>query len=271
MAIANIPFTWTMQPQAGATIDYGNPLARGLKVGWHGANPHRNLANGDHTYLPSGVDDTENVGRAGKSVRGVAGVKSLRGLKNIVSSTAYTVMTVVMDSSGRGAVRNPFDGDASGSGNRIYQLRFDADNTARFIAFNTAVGNFQASGTAASASDKISVLAGVVDAAQVATVYLNGIPGTTTATVTGTPKTLVMTDYLTIGQMGDFNNTTQTFTGDIFACFFWNRGLSKSEIYALSQNPWQLFAPVISVPIVWQGAAGGSVRSRYYYDMLMAA
>lgn len=221
-------------------MDWSHPSACGLIAAWSASSGQFELVKGTGTYPVVATDIFSSVGPQGKSYKGNSAANAWRQLNGITSGGTYSVLVAFADTgSTRGSIRNPFDGD-SVDVNRIFQLRLDAGNTPRFIAFNTIVGNAQASGTQTSGVSNLSVMAGTLSAGQVATVFLNGLPGSTTATLAGTPKTIASTDYIGIGAMPRQVSSSQPFNGDIYCGFIWNRCLPAAEIAALSYFPFDL-------------------------------
>jgi hypothetical protein len=162
--------------------------------------------------------------------------------ETLPSSTSYTILAAVVDDSGRGIIRNPFDGDNEES-LRWWQLRFDAGDTARFIAFNTTSSAFQATTSIQSSSTGMAVLVGRVANSEVS-VWMNGRKGSGTAAPSGTMRSASSPGaVLAVGAMAKMSAYQQGFAGQILLCAYFARALTDAEIVELSGNPWQLFAP----------------------------
>ncbi len=227
-----------IQPQNGVQLDKSNPLTRGLSFVLNSAygiidSVDFNTSTGDTT---TGI--LSGVGQGGEYLKASDNtVNRRRNFTGITTTTAYTVASVVIDSTGRGFIRNPLDSDTASNPNRKFQLRFNASNFAEFIAFNTTPSAFTATGSVVSSGTDPSVLVGVVGEDKVARVYLNGVAGGT-STITGTVATLSAGN---LGICGTLAAATQNFLGEIYLTAIWNRALTAGEVEDFSANWWQLF------------------------------
>lgn len=241
------PLVRTSQPQGPVWIDWGNPITQGLQFAFNGANPKVEAAFSRPASTDGSAGVTAGVGQFGGYLKGNSGTAgNYRPWTGITGTAAYTAMAVVKDSAGRGAIRNPFDSDDTNAGGaaRNFQLRFDATNVATFIAFNTTQSAFTSSTTATSSDNGLSVICGRVTDSKAVNVFLNGVSGST-ATLTGSTAALASTERLAVGGANKPTASGVPFLGEIYACFFWNRALSDTEIRSLSQNPWQIFKPIV--------------------------
>ena len=178
------------------------------------------------------------TGQHGLAVRG--GVTSVIRWPSttFAASTSYTVMAMVIDDTGRGVIRNPFDADDANIA-RVFQFRLTASNAVQLITFDTAGTPYFATGTTATPATEKSVIFGRISNNELS-VWLNGKQDAT-GSASGTPRTIQTSGaQLSIGS--NVSNT-QPFGGQIYLCAHWPFALSDAEIASISANPWQLFAP----------------------------
>lgn len=244
---------WDRQPQDLVGVASGTPITSGLGLAFNAANNGFDEAGGRvATIGPGGI--TYGVGPFGARISGVSANQGNLRFSSMPVATAYTLMAVVRDHT-QGAYRQFYDAD--GSTARVFIFRLTPSNTLEFIPFNTGGSPFFALSSTTVDPQSLQVLVATVDAAQLASVYVNGKQSGTTATVTGTVQTLA-SQYVALGNAANIvvNNA---FLGDIYAAFYWSRALSPAEILELSRNPWQLFEPRrIIVPVA---AAGGTTHT----------
>lgn len=103
----------------------------------------------------------------------------------------------------------------------------------------------------------------VVRKAADVTFYLNGQVPTQSVTPAGsTSNNSFDIDRISI----DGNITGSSLTGGVLVYGIWNRGLSAQEVFALSQNPWQLFTKTQSTPLFFDiGGAGAQTVNPSLY------
>lgn len=246
---------WARQPQPGAWAALSDAqLARGLTSLWSATLPLIDISNKRAagtvagTWAPS--SSVTGVGYRGNA----AGSNRLEFTGPAsANSTDYTVWAYVNDDAGSGVIRNPIDGDLAGE--RVFQLRFKADDGVEFITFDTLGNPYFASGAAISFAPRVGLLVGRIVGNTVSVwwqgkQYATGSASNTAATIAA-KKLTVAASYA-----GSLGGGLAGFPGQVFLAGHYNCGLGDAEIVALSRNPWQLFAPVPRR--LWAPAASGA-------------
>lgn len=226
---------WATQPQDFVEVD----PKWSLSALWSAASPDFDLISGlTATRVGNGL--SLGVGVYGKKATSPKNGRTK--FKAPVGTEAYTVFALVQDSGAtRGAFRWPIESDTA---TRTFQLRFDANNQARFIVFSTDGSNAQATGTPASVDTGLTLIVGTVDANKAVKVYLNGAVGSTAPTAKATLRALTPATQLSIGTRVDGGDG---FAGDIYLCGVANRAWSADEIKDLAASMpdsiFKIFAP----------------------------
>ena len=228
------------QPQGPTGIDWGNPITRGLVTA---TLPGMCQSAGAITPTPqyqAGVK--QSVSRLGAVARTVAnyGVSLGDQPKFNFGTQDFTIFCVVSP--------------VARTGTQVAVGRYNATSGSYWLGYTGGAVAFSVSGVNASCTAPAGVtdtLCGVRSAGSI-TAYANGVSGSAVAAA----GSVTATGILAIGVFGSYNS--YDCVGDYALTAIWDRALSKTEILALSLNPWQIFAPDarnIWVPV----AAGGPV------------
>lgn len=226
------------QPQGPTGIDWGNPITRGLVTA---TLPGMCQSAGAITPTPqyqAGVK--QSVSRLGAVARTVAnfGVSLGDQPKFNFGTQDFTMFCVVSP--------------VARTGTQVAVGRYNATSGSYWLGYTGGAVAFSVSGVNASCTAPAGVtdtLCGVRSAGSI-TAYANGVSGSAVAAA----GSVTATGILAIGVFGSYNS--YYCVGDYALTAIWDRALSKTEILALSLNPWQIFAPDarnIWVPV----AAGG--------------
>ena len=192
---ADVPFRFVYVPSLGR-VSLASPAT------WFGANG-------------SGL-----LGRTGPSGSAVysSGATNAERWTGIETGSDFTIIALVLDSSGRGSNRSPIDADNNSTVGRNWQFRLGTTNRLEFFVFNTSISVFGTGPTAVTSATDPSVLVGRV-ANGVVNSWLNGIGGTPT-TITGTQQTLTAAELLGVGGRVDSGGAvSQFFGGNIYGLF----------------------------------------------------
>lgn len=228
----------TSQPQGQASIDWNNPITRGLieaylPIGTRGVDVIAAAP------MPVGVS-TVNV-RVGKYGRASVFSSSLNARNSArMQSLAECSIFAIALNSGTSATTEICGYGNSGSANPLFMLGMSPSSpTPSFRVRDTANTNQEVSGgTWASASD--AILCGTrSEAGNFQKMYVNGLEANTAA---ATAMGSVAFDRWAVG--GLRRNTDGLYlTGSVYLAAAWNRALSPAEVKSLSDNPWQIFVP----------------------------
>jgi hypothetical protein len=217
-------------------------IARGLLLAYNGAFPRLDLISKRQASAGITGDINQKPGVFGKAAYNPATLAGTsRTFTGYTGGTSHTVMAVVQDNIGRGAIRTVFSSDFFPSP-RIFQLRFSATDLPEVIWFDTVPNAFTVAGAITSPASGRIVLAGRQDGTAL-TVWMNGV-NSGSGTITGTPQTIAAANVLGIGN--NYRNNTQVayFQSDIYGVYLWNRALTDAEMVEIGQNPDIMFAPI---------------------------
>lgn len=237
---------WTRQPQVAVGPDIGNPLARGLVVL---ATPNAGYFRS--TYKPASLVDTgvytRSFGRSGGAksyaVTGTNGYVALGSgaeVGPLLNTGQITVLTVASPTvASRGDMVTRWNTGASGATTEQFNLLtgVTTNKPEFFITDGTNLGSSGASAITVVVGQP-AVIVGSHSTSN-CRVYVDGVLG-----ASGTAGNRVMsstsTQSLYIG-----NNVTAAnpYAGYQALTAIWNRQLTDAEVWRVSQNPWQLFAP----------------------------
>lgn len=248
MASRLVELPWTEQPQEAVSVDWSNPLARGLRE-WD--------APALRPYLPLGTPTLAPT-RGGVAFTGGGASARYRNADqpSLDVTGARTVLAVFV---GVGATDTRAYGIAD-SGNYIFYLGSSPITAARGrIWFRFPSGDVDIGQTSAT----------VFEANVPHTFVLRQTPGTPasfasfvdgiadasgTGTVSGSASGVqVGINGLVRASGGASYNASGVLLGLV-----WDRALSDAEIAAVSANPWQLFQPR-RIPVPVSAAGGGGV------------
>ncbi len=252
---------WDSQPQEAVSIDWSNPLSKGLHMGFHGPSL-RDVVMDDQFINVGGA--ARSIVRDGVGVRGTAAASYLMSQRMPVYPTnKMTVLAgVVLGSSwpadavavyGHHYQYNTNDG--------LYDLGIVSATGKVRLELKTGLGTFPSASTATSlslATGRLEHIGGTYDGANIQAFY-NGladgsaIPQTATLFTNGTPRKLIGANFPVDNSNANINGHTVVYV------FAWHdRVLSADEIRSIRDNPWQLFEPqTIWVPV---SAGGGATN-----------
>jgi hypothetical protein len=266
MSALIFPDRWRRQPTTPVGIDWGHPLAQGLKHGLTGVRPL--------------VDQVSGVGYTVAASGGVTIEPhwSAQGQTLLFSSQATVQPRLSLASPWRpGAsdftvscwavfLRESVDRDTM-----VVAVRYDSgsefewslsgnwaatDNDYRpgfYIRTNNGGGTFYGAYFASKRIIGVPVFVTGVRRGNTVSIYRDGVLEQETATA-GTLQTA--TTGLTLGS--GLNNPVFNFNGYLPQFVMWSRALSQSEIRAYVEAPWQFFRPIqrrIYVPSVGGGGS----------------
>lgn len=111
-----------------------------------------------------------------------------------------------------------------------------------FLDYNGVV----LSGAASTAFNdgKMHVVIGVRPAATAAQIYVDGVNATASTAGALTTNSGSALQQVCVGNAAMYTPTDRIYLAPISLVVVWNRVLSAGEISSISQNPWQLFAPI---------------------------
>jgi hypothetical protein len=262
------------QPQAGPlSIDWQNPLTRGMVLVWTGAAPDSNQVRPTSTSI-NGAGLVLKTGPLGRGAGTTATALGRDFFLNEDIPPPFTALAVYDDTqqAAGGVTYRPFDGDNTNTtpGRCFQHVVGDGGGGANFVSFtgfNTAGGAATAKSTSKTKLTN-NVSGGSVNAAGVVRCFLNGVQEATN-TLTGTPQGLVGTGQgpLTIADRPFFGSDATKFTGTVYLCVFWRRELSAEENKSFYANPWQIFLDDEDEEQNWLRATAGGVS----YSLALSA
>jgi len=206
---------WTTQPQSSATVNWGNPITRGLVGIFNAPQRRMQIANivptGTFSYLPDGNGNVAISG-SGTSFNGA--------WARVLPATVLTFCRLLVTNA---SINLGFIYAAIGGG---WAIQCGSGGTWRISTSDGATGTVTNGGT----TDTLPhVLVGTFDSgAQV--MYVDGVA---VITRTDTVVASAATNY-SLGHAS---------ASRIYMTAVWNRILSFAEIQEL-RNPWRLFAPL---------------------------
>ncbi len=213
---------WTRQPPPGTGINWKNPITRGLLLAMSGKENNLNKTIGGNDLVVTAV---------GK--KGIALVTPTWEFYNSVGGNYITPQSSIFIlakarnevTANQGVVG--YDVSSKGS-----YLKINSANRWRFSVYDTAQRD--AADTTAPSITEFEPICGTHDGVT-ARIYRNG---NQTASVSAGNATGSATDIRFGACSGSYGS------GSSIACtFVWNRALTKGEVKALSDNPWQIFEP----------------------------
>lgn len=254
-------------------IDWSNPLTRDLVALYsHGELSTRiseSFINKVSNAFPSG--GTGNTYAIKSTMQGVgvtypasvAYQYTTDSLPGMSGATVYSIFALAADITLDSAFRSILDRD-NGATTRCFQFRINNANKAEFIRFNGAGSAFFATDSTAITSTEATrgVCMVAVANGSAHAIYMNGRKTAGTA-ITGTPTG--MQSSILVGCQAQ---NTQPFNGTLVLWGALARALSDAEVYALTDNPWQLMRArprVLHFPgSVTGGGGGGAAAHRWF-------
>ena len=250
----------TRQPVGPVRLDRSNPLTAGLIDVF--VPGHRvNLVSG-LSLAATGTASFVGVSQIGISLISSSVSNHFHAVSTPPANVRVdeaTLLVVTATSSTAETTRSMYGFGSTGSSNPLLfigqcvsanQLYFFAKSDSG-TAQNTTVT--PPSGTWA--QDQKAVIVGArSQAGNVHQLYVNGIQAATTTATTIGATTLNATS------VGGLRRNTDglVYNGRTSLCLAWNRCLSAAEIKSISDNPWQIFEPIV-VPVKSPAASGTTV------------
>lgn len=239
MSLIIRPKRWTAKPSLGASLDWGHPLANGLRMAVlfneGGGYTITDIAQNNPALVTStGLAWATGPKGMGLNSAGSGGRVESANLTH-VNATDLSVFSI------QTATNSGFQCmiDSDDAVTRVFQYRLNS-GTQEFIRFNTGGSAFVATGSAVSAAQ----LAGGFSMAATSQgsamkLYLEGVQAGAGATITGTPKPLTQFVQLFKGR----SSSPFPMIGSIYVAYVWDRALSPSEVQQLHADPYAMVAP----------------------------
>ncbi|MBK8106043.1 MAG: hypothetical protein IPK42_10880 [Betaproteobacteria bacterium] len=264
---------WTRQPQVAVGPDIGNPLTRGLVVLATPIQCRFRDGYRQTTLVDAGVY-VELFGKSGvgksfgvTGINGYAALGTGAELASSLNSGSITVLTVVKKlATGRGDLVTRWN--TGGSGATTEQFNLLAGLTASKPEFYISNGTLAASSGASAITVPNDTPAVVVGSHSTSNcrVYVDGVLG-----ASGIAGNYVMsstsTQSLLVGNNVAFSGAHSGYQA---LTAIWNRQLTDAEVWVVSQNPWQLFAPQQIIIPTPAAAASTYTLSNPTYGVLTA-
>jgi hypothetical protein len=237
-----LPQRFSRQPQGPVAIDWGNPLTRGLVLAWDATRPTMNIVDGQRTtgVSPSPINALQ-VGRARDFTNAVDGDTSWGGdYWPLNNENEYTVEAYFRQtaSSSYANLLSKFAGGGQ------FFVRIDPSNA---IAMGGNLNGYLTPTTNSFANNTWVYVAATLNAAGLMRTYING---KLIDTYQGTPissynNNKFYPDNTTDLQIGQYTGggAGSAPKADIAFARLRKVALSASEVWALSQNPYQIFRP----------------------------
>ena len=237
---------WTRQPQVAVGPDIGNPLARGLVVL---ATPNAGYFRS--TYKPASLVSTgvytQSFGRSGVATcyagigsNAYATLGSGAEVGPLLNTGQITVLTVATPTvASRGDMVTRWNTGSSGATTEQFNLLtgVTANKPELFISDGTNLGSSGASAITVVVGQP-AVIVGSHSTSN-CRVYVDGVLG-----ASGTASNRVMSSTSTQSlYIGNNVAAVNAYAGYQALTAIWNRQLTDAEVWRVSQNPWQLFAP----------------------------
>jgi hypothetical protein len=230
-----LPSRFSRQPQAATAIDWGNPLTRGLVLDWSAVNPLVNQVDGQRVVgvSPSPINALQ-VGRARDFTNAVDGDTSWGASYWPLSGATQFTVEAYFRQTATSSYANLVSKFAAGG---PLFLRIEASGQIGVGSNN--IGFFAGSPNSYSLNSWTYVCATYFNG--FFTIYVNGKLDLTSSQliVTGLGAT---SENLQIGQ-GTGGGAGGAPKADIAFARLRKVALSPAEIWALSQNPYQIFRP----------------------------
>lgn len=239
---------WDSQPQGPAEIDWSNPITSGLDYA---------CVDGVDLVAHARFGASVGVGRLGRTQRGVAPYKATADVADctIIAHHRYS----------------SDNGDYSGV---VFGYYTNASNSAQLgIGFGNIGGSSTADVYAVNRSNGSGVTTLIADQTSVdAVLAIRGTMGSATAAQWFLNGAKQGTTIARAGSAGYSANTNKKFevmlatsTGKESAfAYKFGRLLTDNEVLSLSQNPWQIFARRIFIPIAAASATTYTLSAATY-------
>ncbi len=247
---------WNVQPQIEVGINYGNPLTAGLTSVVKGrGSPLRNQISN------SVLGSTGTVSTGAIGPRGLAGNAATEsgnsswqdGLSGtLLSTTGATVLAIVKKTDSTNRQSSLFyHGDATaGTPGNFFNLHFPWSDGSVYADFGGISGSNRISYAGQSfGTDLVVIFAAGAGGSRI---LVNGVVKASQTSA------LTRTDGNTTTQWNQYVPASSGFRSDrinlTLGCV-WKRELNLAECLTLSNNPWQIFAPLSRR--IWAPSAGG--------------
>jgi len=237
-----LPQRFSRQPQGPVAIDWGNPLTRGLVLDWSAVNPLVNQVDGQRVVGVSACPiNALQVGRARDFTNAVGGDTSWGGdYWPLNNENEYTV-EVYFRQTAASSYANLLCKFAGGG---QFFMRIDPSNA---ISMGGNLNGYLTGATSKFTTGSWVYAVGTCDASGLMNTYING---KLIDTYQGTPITSYNnnkfypdnTTNLQVGQ-NTGGGAGSAPKADIAFARLRKVALSPAEVWALAQNPWQVYKP----------------------------
>jgi hypothetical protein len=240
---------WSRQPQVAVGIDWANPITRGLVVCIDGAM-RRDMA---RNLFPTTNTAPQVTAEAGKALNfgGTSGTQHIYNSLPVSAGSLSIAMVFTPAAADNVTIACLAKGSGGGS-DYNHSFYINSDGTITFYHAISGVYSRHSDSSGAASLNKENVVVGVYSDNTGSTIYLNNSQGDSTAftgSVTG-----INTAY--IGGLMDASGATgEYYTGTVGLFLVWSRELSRAEAASISENPWQVFAPLRRVAFPVSSAA----------------
>lgn len=237
--------TRVSQPQSGASIDWSNPITKGLMAAFNSAYPLSNPVNRSPATGQTGTGITTAYSKdlTLKNFSG-SGTGKYQYATNAETDKVTFIWSGYINLTNSSLARIISHYNGAGLG------RFDiyvGQGSAEGIYFQalraTTNGNWQTSNAFKVVNGIFAVTYDGSSTSNIPKFYINGSLYTGTITTMNSPAGALVTAGKNISVGGRLDVTTRQLAGSLSFAAAWNRDLTAPEIFSLSQNLWQIFQP----------------------------
>jgi hypothetical protein len=238
------------QPQRGARIDWANPLTSRLSTAIVFNGPAYDAVSGSLlTSTSFGSAPNISAGTKGLGLAGSGGGVALTG-KNFQLPSEYTVTCLVSLSAVDASYGGVISIANSAGTETAFQIQRGSATDAFAVSTSTASYGVASGGSISGLVGKYACIT-FTRTASGTKLVINAVATTGTA---GTVGTIGNGRIVIFGERA--SSATTGSDGLAYGLYIHNRALSDAEIKSLSDNPWQLFAPVSRA--IWVPVSAGS-------------
>lgn len=244
MSVILLPDKWRRQPSGPVSVDWNNPLARGLVLAYVPTVPYNAARNTPAIVAPTLVPTSEGIALAGN---GSTSYLKLAATPTLItgSYSSYSISALGAEWANSNAISQGV------AFSETWSVRYFYGGGTRYV-WASGVGNDVPAGSGAGGISRvgISVASGVSSGAKV---FWNGALAITT---TGTPPALSGSRSILVGRSEDVGGVThQAANNNIILSLAWNRPLSADEMQEADKSPYAIFRK--QPRILYFNTAGG--------------